>query len=147
LPGTQPLPDVPQQGSSTSLDSARDWLAANGYADQLEVLLLDLARAEEPSGTALTPTVKEVSRNLLTDARWYRRAADRAGDPVLADLLSQIEIVLLAVATVPEGQEDDLVATLRDLIDDQNLLWRLRSVRKDEASAPSRDVAKFGSSG
>jgi hypothetical protein len=147
LPGTQPLPDVSQRAGTPSIESTRDWLAANGYAEQLEVLLLDLARGDDPSGTALSPTVKEVSRNLLTDARWYRRAADRAGDPVLVDLLSEIEIVLLAVATVPEGQEDDLVATLRDLIDDQNLLWRLRSVRKDEVSAPSREVATFGSSG
>jgi hypothetical protein len=113
----------------------------------LEILLLDLARGEDPSGTSLTPAVKEVSRDLLTDARWYRRAADQAGDPVLVDLLSEVELVLLAVATVPEGQEDDLVEILRDLIDDQDLLWRLRSVREDEASRPESDFSTIGSSG
>ncbi len=147
LPGTQPAPELQQGGQSPSIESTRGWLAANGYAEQLEVLLLDLARGQGPSGEALTPTVKEVSRSLLTDARWYRRAADRAGDPLLADLLSEIEIVLLAVATVPEGQEDDLVTILRDLIDEQDLLWRLRSVRPAGALSPERDQATFGSSG
>jgi hypothetical protein len=147
LPGTQPAPELQQGGQSPSIESTREWLAANGYAEQLEVLLLDLARGQESTGDALTPMVKEVSRNLLTDARWYRRAADRAGDPLLADLLSEIEIVLLAVATVPEGQEDDLVTILRDLIDEQDLLWRLRSVRPGDASSPERDQATFGSSG
>lgn len=147
LPGTQPAMESAQGGQSPSIESTRGWLAANGYAEQLEVLLLDLARGQEPTGDALTPTVKEVSRDLLTDARWYRSAADRAGDPLLADLLAEIEIVLLAVATVPEGQEDDLVTILRDLIDEQDLLWRLRSVRPGEASQPDRDPATFGSSG
>ena len=147
LPGAQPVPELAQGGQSPSIESTRGWLAANGYAEQLEVLLLDLARGQEPTGDALTPTVKEVSRNLLTDARWYRRAADRAGDPQLADLLAEIEIVLLAVATVPEGQEDDLVTVLRDLIDGQDLLWRLRSVRPGEASPPKRDPITVGSSG
>jgi len=147
LPGTQPAPELQQGGQSSSIESTRGWLAANGYAEQLEVLLLDLARGRESSGDALTPTVKEVSRSLLSDARWYRRAADRAGDPLLADLLSEIEIVLLAVATVPEGQEDDLVTILRNLIDEQDLLWRLRSVRPADAGSPERDQATFGSSG
>ncbi len=147
LPGTQPAPELAQGMRSPSIESTRGWLVANGYADQLEVLLLDLARGQEPSADALTPTVKEVSRNLLTDARWYRRAADRAGDPLLAELLSEIEIVLLAVATVPEGQEDDLVTILRKLIDEQDLLWRLRSVRPGEASPPERDQATFSSFG
>jgi hypothetical protein len=147
LPGTQPVPELQQGGQSPSIESTRGWLAANGYAEQLEVLLLDLARGQESSGETLTPTVKEVSRSLLTDARWYRRAADRSGDPLLADLLAEIEIVLLAVATVPEGQEDDLVAILRDLIDEQGLLWRLRSVGPGDDSSVDRDRATFGSSG
>jgi hypothetical protein len=147
LPGTQPAPELQQGGQAPSIESTRGWLAANGYAEQLEVLLLDLARGQESSGETLTPTVKEVSRSLLTDARWYRRAADRSGDPLLADLLAEIEIVLLAVATVPEGQEDDLVTILRDLIDEQDLLWRLRSVRPGDASSPEGGQATLGSSG
>ena len=147
LPGTQPPQEITQEGSSPSVDSTRSWLAANGYAEQLEVLLLDLAHGDDRSGAALTPTVKEVSRNLLTDARWYRRAADRSGDPVLTELLSEIELLLLAVATVPDGQEGELVAILRDLIDEQDLLWRLRSVRPGEASPTDRDPVAIGTSG
>lgn len=138
LPGNLEPPPPARAGGPPPVESTRGWLATSGYGERLETLLLALARGDSASRSGVTPTVRRVSRELLSDSRWYRRVADRAGDPVLAELLSEVEILLLAVATVPEGQEARLVEDLKSLIEQDDLLWRLRSMQRAKRSVTSR---------
>ena len=133
LPGT-PGPDIAGvlDGGAEAVAPDRAWLASNDYSDRLEVLLLGVAR-REPVGGEDVGVVREVSRELLSDSRFYRRVADRNDDPALSNLLSRVEIILLALATAPEGEEQEVMDSLREFIDESDLLSELREVR---TSAP-----------
>ena len=119
-------------GGAEAVAPDRAWLASNDYSDRLEVLLLGVAR-REPVGGEDVGVVREVSRELLSDSRFYRRVADRNDDPALSNLLSRVEIILLALATAPEGEEQEVMDSLREFIDESDLLSELREVR---TSAP-----------
>jgi hypothetical protein len=105
----------------------RAWLAANDYSGRLEALLLGVTRGDEVGD--LAPAAREVSRDLLDDNRFYQRIARHNQDDVLADLLSRVEVILLTLATAPEGQEQDVLRTLREYVDESDMLGELRAVQ------------------
>ena len=105
----------------------RAWLAATDYSSRLEALLLGVAKGERSEDVA--PVARQVSRELLRDNRFYERVARSNDDPAVADLLSRIEVVLLALATAPEGEEQEVISMLREFIDDSDVLGDLRAVR------------------
>ncbi len=136
LPLTSPpqvatLPDDPVDG-----DPDRTWLAGSDYGDRLEALLLGVSRGSNAGNGDVVPAAREVSRELLTDNRFYQRVARRRGDPELSDLLARIEIVLLAVATAPEGQEQAAVNALREFIDETDLIGEIRNLRSTVPKMP-----------
>lgn len=139
LPGSRrqvaAIPETPDARAVDRDATSRSWLAMNGYGERLEVLLLGLTRGQT-GGAGVSPTVREVSRELLTDSRLYRRVAERLGDPALSELLSRVETILLALATVPEGQEEQLVKDLRGFIDESGLLSDIRDVRSAVPTMP-----------
>lgn len=112
----------------------RAWLATNDYGRRLEALLLGMSRGNTNGDVA--PAAREVSRELLGDSRFYRRVARRNDDAALADLLSRIETVLLALAHAPEGQEGEVIATLRRFITDSDVLGELRAVQLTVPKVP-----------
>ena len=130
LPGTSgpDVAGVPGGSGAESVHPDRAWLASNDYSERLEVLLLGVALREPASGEDVG-VVREVSRELLSDSRFYRRVADRNDDPVLANLLSRIEIILLALATAPQGEEREVMDSLREFINESDVLTELRAVR------------------
>ena len=136
LPLTSPpqvatLPDDPVSGVPD-----RTWLAGSDYGDRLEALLLGVSRGSTAGNGDVAPAAREVSRELLNDNRFYQRVARRHGDPELSDLLARIEIVLLAVATAPEGQEQEAVNALREFIDETDLIGEIRDVRSTVPKMP-----------
>ena len=142
LPLTSPtqvatLPDDP-----VSADPDRSWLAGSNYGDRLEALLLGVSRGGSGGISEVAPVAREVSRELLTDNRFYQRVARRHDDPELSDLLARIEIVLLAVATAPEGQEQEAVNALREFLDETDLIDEIRDLR---SSVPKMPMARLTS--
>ncbi len=135
LPGASgpDIAGVPDGSGAESVHPNRAWLASNDYTDRLEVLLLGVARGEPMRSEDVGSVVREVSRELLSDSRFYRRVAARNDDPSLANLLSRVEIILLVLATAPEGEEQEVMDSLREFIDESDLLSELRAVR---ASVP-----------
>ena len=112
-------------------------MAANGYGSRLEALLLGVARgSSDGNGGDVAPAAREVSRELLTDNRFYQRVALRNDDAAVSDLLARIEIILLALATAPEGQEQEAVNALREFIDESDLLGEIRAVRSTVPKRP-----------
>ena len=136
LPLTSPpqvatLPDDPVNG-----DPDRTWLAGSDYGDRLEALLLGVSRGSTAGNGDVAPAAREVSRELLNDNRFYQRVARRNGDPALSDLLARIEVILLTLATAPEGQEQEAVNALREFIDETDLIGEIRELRSSVPKMP-----------
>ncbi len=142
LPLTSPpqVVTVPDDPADTHPD--RSWLAGSNYGDRLEALFLGVSRGSAEGNGDVAPAAREVSRELLSDNRFYQRVALRNDDPALSDLLARIEIILLALATAPEGQEQEAVNALREFIDETDLLGEIREVR---STVPKRPRAQFTS--
>ena len=126
--GTSPVTSVPDAAAPGAAAPNRDWLAANDYGERLEALLLGLARGDAVRADTGS-VVREVSREMLSDNRFYRRVAERNDDASLSDLLSRVEIILLVLATAPEGQEEEAIDNLRQFIGESDLITELREVR------------------
>jgi hypothetical protein len=68
--------------------------------------------------------------DLVAANRLYRRTADVAGDQAVADVLDELERVLIEIAgSAPEASTDDLDA-MRRRIDTRGLLFKVRVMRE-----------------
>lgn len=143
LPGATEVETPTVEAPAEDAAPDRAWLAANGYGRRLEALLLGMSRGEATGDVA--PAAREVSRELLDDNRFYQRIARRNDDVALADLLSRIDVILLALATAPEGQEQEVVDMLRRFIADADVLAELRAVQSTVPKIPRPRVATSGS--
>jgi len=134
LPGatTPQVATVTTPKGGTSPDRA--WLAANDYSSRLEALLLGVAKGD--ADEEIAPAARQVSRKLLEDNRMYERIARSNNDEALAQLLSRVETILLVLATAPEGQEQDVINTLREYIDGSDMLGDLRAVQSTVPQVP-----------
>jgi len=146
LPGTDVADPV-----STSTDAGvesgpdRTWLAADDYGSRFEALLLGVTAGDSAVSADVVPAAREVSRGLLSDNRRYQRVAERKGDPALSELLSRMEIILLALATAPDGQEQEVVNALREFIGESDVLGDLREVRSSVPRIPRPRAVTTGS--
>lgn len=145
LPGTTStdVASVPSGSGDTVPDRA--WLAANGYGGRLEALLLGVAKGDPATNGGVATAAREVSRELLSDSRFYQRVARRNDDAALSELLSRVEVILLALATAPEGQEQEVITALREFINESDVLGELREVRSSIPKLPRPRVVTIGS--
>jgi len=135
LPGAVTSPAVTDLPVVADATPDRAWLATNDHGSRLEALLLGVTRGDVSSNGEVVPAAREVSRALLNDNRIFQRVAQRNDDADLAELLSRIEVVLIALATAPEGQEQEVINTLREFIDESDVLGELREA---QSSVPQR---------
>ena len=145
LPGTTPaeVVSVPEGPGDSAPDRA--WLAANGYGSRLEGLLLGVAKGDSAADGGVATAARAVSRELLNDNRFYQRVAKRNDDEVLSELLSRVEVILLALATAPAGQEQEVINILREFINESDLLDELREVQSSVPKLPWPRVTTIGS--
>jgi hypothetical protein len=116
------------------------------------VLLVDLGDHLDRSETALVEFVsgtdgREMAsgrarvQDLVAANRLYRRTALATGDQGVADVLDELERVLIEIAgTAPEASTDDL-DTVRRRIDTRGLLFKVRVMRgqlQERAKEPLR---------
>jgi hypothetical protein len=145
LPGTTStdVVSVPEGSGDTVPDRA--WLAANGYSSRLEALFLGVAKGDPTADGGVATAAREVSRELLSDNRFYERVAQRNDDAALSELLSRVEVILLALATAPEGQEQEVINALREFINESDVLGELREVQSSVPKLPRPRVVTIGS--
>jgi hypothetical protein len=143
LPGTGSTEPVTLEQPVGDKSPDRAWLAASDYGSRLEALLLGVAKGDDAG--ELAPAAREVSRKLLDDNRFYQRVAQRNEDAALSELLSRMEIILLTLATAPEGQEQEVVGALRQFLAESDVLGELREVQSTVPKIPRPRVATTGS--
>ncbi len=124
--------------------------AVSDHLDRAQMVLLDISNADVPKGGnshnsgAIADFSREQERaeSLLTANRLYRQTAMHTGDSGVANVLDELEPVLLEIAHSPSNLTPAELERLRKHIEARGLLLKVRvldsSVRqREKAIAPS----------
>lgn len=136
-----PAPQPETQQVRTLPEPARDRILAGAVAGHLESserLLVELANAE-PGDSLELSAERAWAQDLLAANRLYRQSARHGGRARLAALLDELEPFLLELAHVPDETSPEEMDALRERIDEQALLFKVRILgERLERSARAR---------
>ncbi len=99
-------------------------VALSDHLEQSQVLLLEVVNRGDRSAPPLAPLERERAAELLQASRLYRQTAFQVGEVATADLLEELERILLDVSQGPESLEAR--EGLRSRIEEQDMLFKLR---------------------
>ena len=104
--------------------------ALDSHFEQTELLLIELMNApeEELSGFGFERVAAD---DLLASGRLYRATAEQTGNVRFAQMLDDLEPVLVEVARSPEQVDRTEISSLRSRINDGDLLFKVRAVTND----------------
>ena len=100
--------------------------AVSDHIEQSELVLVELANAETHDGGLDVSLERTTADDLVSAGRLYRETARQTGDLQVAALLDELELVLLEIARGPDALSTEQLQGLRDQIDDQELIFKLR---------------------
>jgi len=133
-------------------------VAVGDHLDRAQTVLLEISNAEpDAEGKASSKAEVDISQeqqraeNLLAANRIYRQTAEHSGDSTVANVLDELEPVLLEIVHSPSKVTGTELAELQKRIADQGLLLKVRvldSSVRDKARAPAiQPQARPGSRG
>lgn len=111
------------------------------HLDRSQLLLVELAHADSTEPAAFTARAAD----LVAANRLYRQTAQRAGDAGVANLLDELERVLVEVANTPGLTADD-IRDLNERIEKRGLLFKVRVVGSRLRERGAEPAAKGTSS-
>jgi hypothetical protein len=104
--------------------------ALSEHLSQTEVLLVEVMNAEPAASDAWT-FERSTADELVASGRLYRQTARRTGELQVANMLDDLEGVLVEVAAAPDTVDRRSVDFLRARIEDDALLFKVRAVASD----------------
>jgi hypothetical protein len=104
--------------------------ALDSHFEQTELLLIELMNAPDQELAELG-FERVAADELLASGRLYRVTAEQTGHVRLAQMLDDLEPVLVEVARSPEKVDRQEMTSLRSRIDDNGLLFKVRAVTND----------------
>ena len=122
--------------------------AVGDHLERSQMVLAELSNAPDHKGKLDITDEREMAAELVDDNRLYRQTARNTGNAAVANVLDDLERVLMEIAHSPtevsSGQLDDL----RQQIESRGLLFKVRvlgsQVRDQEvAPAPQKDKKKL----
>ena len=122
---------------------ARERVFLTEIGDHLErsqLALIELINSKTNGAVDITPE-QVLARELAAVNRLFRRAASDAGEPGLASVLEDLEQVLVEVANGPARLSADEFAALRERIDTDGLLFKVK-VLGAQVRTRERDAAR-----
>jgi len=127
-PGT---PTEPPAAVAAALDSnGRERVLLTALDDHFarsEMLLVELLNSPATGGSEFT-FERAAADDLVDSGRLYRMAAEQNGNLRLADMLEDLEAVLVEVARSPEQMDRREFSSLQARIEDDDLLFKVRAV-------------------
>lgn len=100
------------------------------HLERSQRMLVELVNADYTSGTPLEGD-RARAADLVAAGRLYRRSAEQVGDAEIGNLLEDLERVLVEVANGPADAAPEELARVRQRIDDQDLVFRVRVVARE----------------
>jgi hypothetical protein len=120
-------------GAAVSAQTIREGILLIDLGDHLDrsqMVLVELASAED-QGTVDISEERTRAEQLVSANRLYRQAALSTGDTSLADVLDDLERVLVDVAAGPERMSSQDLDEVRRRIESRGLLFKVRVVSSD----------------
>ena len=127
-------------------EQARDRIFVVMVGDHLErseMVLLELVNAEGRNPVDVR-SAQESAENLVAANRLFRLSARRAGEPGVANVLDELERVLLEVARGPSQLGPEQRAQLRRRIESGDLLFKVRVLESTMRSKEEKMAAVPG---
>ena len=104
--------------------------ALDGHFEQTELLLTELLNAPEDAGGEFGYE-RTTADDLVASGRLYRITAEQIGKQHLANMLDELEPLLVEVARSPEKVNRKDLKSLRSQIDGEGLLFKVRAVTNE----------------
>ena len=117
-------------------------VALDSHLERSQVVLLDVAHAADAADVS---QMRDEAEDLVGSNRLYRQTALKIGDRKTADVLDQLERVLLEIAHSGPDESQAQIEQLRRQIEAQGLLFKVRvihsNIRNEILPAPARKAA------
>jgi hypothetical protein len=114
-------------------------VAVGDYLERSQMVLIELANAN-PKGHLDISAEQERAEDLVSESRLYRQTALRTGDTAVANVLDDLDRVLLEIAHAPSRMSPGDLQELRQRLEAEGILFKIRvlgsKVRNQEDSAP-----------
>lgn len=102
-------------------------VAVGEHLERSQMVLIELQNAGG-SGPVDISSERQWAHELVPSNRLYRQSAVRAGEAGVASVLEDLERVLLEIATSPDQLENTGLETLRQRIEAQGILFKVRVI-------------------
>ena len=100
------------------------------HLDRTQMMLVELANADTDHADVLAGEQGRAV-DLVAANRLIRQSAEQSGDVVIADVLEDLERVLLEIANSPANASSNDLTDLQSRITDEDLLFRVRVIASE----------------
>jgi hypothetical protein len=131
LLGRHTQPPQPSPAPSVSA-SSRERVLMSAVSDHLERsrrVLVEMTGTAAGPGPVDIAAEQALAANLVANSRLYRHSAERAGEARVADLLDELERVLMEIANAPADLSPEELRDLRRRIESRDLLFKVRALQ------------------
>jgi hypothetical protein len=118
--------DAPQQAAGPGRDRIL-LIAVGDHLERSQMVLVEIVNAGADGPVDISAT-QEGADDLVAANRLYRQAAVQAGDGPVADVLEDLEHVLMEIAHAPSHLQADALDAIRQRIESQGLLFKIRVI-------------------
>jgi hypothetical protein len=118
-------------------------VAVGDHLERSQMLLVEIMNNDDRGHIDFTAE-QQMARDLLDDNHLYRVSAQQVGDPQVARLLDQLGRVLAEVANGPSEITPTDLQQVRNTIQSEGLLFKIRVVGSDLNSKATRPVQQPG---
>jgi len=119
-------------------------VAVGDYLERSQMVLIELANAN-PKHPLDISAEQERAADLVSESGLYRQTAVHVGDTAVADVLDDLDRVLLEIAHSPSRLSPGELNNLRQRLEAEGILFKIRvlgaNVRNQEESAPEQTSA------
>ena len=126
----RPVPDFDRTIGSRSLSERLLRAEVEDHLERSQRVLAELVNADYEVGGPIAGD-RARAADLVASGRLYRRSAEQFGDSEIGSLLEDIERVLVEVANGPADMSPGELTRLRQRIDDEDLVFRVRVVARE----------------
>jgi hypothetical protein len=101
--------------------------AVGDHLERSQMMLVEL----ENSGDRAIGDERGRAEDLVAANRLFRQSAEQSGDAAIADILEDLERVLLEIANAPKDVTSGEIADLKTRIETEDLLFRVRVIASE----------------
>ena len=115
-------------------------VAVGDHLDRTEMILVELANTRA-KGKVDISAERDFAQSLVNENRLYRQTAQRDKDPEIANVLDEVERVLIDIAHHPDSVSGKELEELQQRIESQGVLFKVRVI---ESKVKARGRAEAG---